>query len=60
MDYIKELDCTLQYIEKNLKTHLELEAIARQVNVSAYHFHRIFKAVIGETIMGHVRTRRLT
>jgi|GEM_PF-2482135 len=60
MDYTHELDIAISYIEDNLKNKLSLQMISDQVNISQYHFHRIFKAVVDETIMGYVRKRRLT
>lgn len=60
MDYTQELEKAITYIENNLTNHLDLETIAEQVNISVFHFHRIFKSVVDETIMGYVRKRRLT
>ncbi len=60
MDYINELDRALTYIEENLKAELDLQLISDQVKISQFHFHRIFKAVINETVMEYVRTRRLS
>lgn len=60
MDYIKELDAALNFIEANLDGDLHLDLISAQVNISPYHFHRIFKAVIHETVMEYVRSRRLS
>jgi len=60
MDYIDELDKALSYIEEHLTECLDLDIISSQVNISSFHFHRIFKAVVHETIMEYVRTRRLT
>lgn len=60
MDYIKELDVALNFIEMNLESELHLDLISSQVNISPYHFHRIFKAVIHETVMEYVRSRRLS
>lgn len=60
MDYINELEKAIEYIERNLKSQIHLEDVANVVNISPFHFHRIFKAVVGETLMGYVRTRKLT
>lgn len=60
MDYSKELESAIAYIENNLYGKLELKEIAEHANISAFHFHRIFKLVIHETVMSYVRKRRLT
>lgn len=60
MDYIKELDTAISFIENNLDSRLDLDRISRQVSISSFHFHRIFKAVVHETVMDYVRSRRLT
>ncbi len=60
MDYIKELEQAIEYIESHLKSDIHLEDISNTVSISPFHFHRIFKAVVDETVMAYVRTRRLT
>lgn len=37
----------LAYIQENLDQELSLEAIASQANLSAYHFARVFKEIVG-------------
>jgi AraC family transcriptional regulator len=47
------------YIQKNLDRELSLEELARRSYFSIYHFHRIFKAVVGESLKEHIRRLRL-
>ncbi|KPK37832.1 MAG: hypothetical protein AMJ65_13710 [Phycisphaerae bacterium SG8_4] len=47
------------HIQKNLDGNLSLEALARRSYFSIYHFHRIFKAVVGESLQEHIRRLRL-
>ena len=47
------------YIQKNLDRELSLEELAQKSYFSVYHFHRIFKAVVGESLKEHVRRLRL-
>jgi AraC family transcriptional regulator len=47
------------YIQKNLDRELSLEELAKKSYFSVYHFHRIFKAVVGESLKEHIRRLRL-
>ncbi|WP_223271294.1 GyrI-like domain-containing protein [Buttiauxella sp. B2] len=49
----------MDYISQNLCFNPTLEEIACAVAVSSFHFHRIFKAQIGETIAGFTRRLRM-
>jgi AraC-like DNA-binding protein len=37
-------------IESNLSADLTLETLSRQGNFSPYHFHRVFRALVGESL----------
>jgi AraC family transcriptional regulator len=56
-EYKKRTCRAMNFISRNLDRELSLEEIAREASFSMYHFHRIFKAVVGETVAGF--TRRL-
>lgn len=47
------------FIEEHLDQELSLERLAQVAHVSPYHFHRIFKAIVGEGVAEHVRRLRL-
>ena len=47
------------YIQKNLDRELSLEELARKSYFSVFHFHRVFKAVVGESLKEHIRRLRL-
>lgn len=49
----------MDFISANLRREPSLEEIAQAANFSAFHFHRIFKAATGETVLGFVRRLRL-
>jgi AraC family transcriptional regulator len=49
----------LLHIQLNLDHQLDLEELARVACFSPFHFHRIFRAIVGETVMEHVRRLRL-
>ena len=46
-------------IQQNLDRELPLEELARESYFSEYHFHRIFRAVVGEPLMEYIRRLRL-
>jgi AraC family transcriptional regulator len=49
----------MNYISTNLDADLSLEEIAEAASFSMFHFHRIFKAVVGETVSEFTRRLRL-
>ncbi|MCG8685678.1 MAG: AraC family transcriptional regulator [Desulfobacterales bacterium] len=57
MNYKKRIYQVMNYIANNLDQNLSVEEIAEVANFSTFHFHRIFKAAVGETI--GVFTKRL-
>jgi len=58
-DYRKRLLRVLVHIEEHLDEELALEDLARVVFFSPYHFHRIFRGMVGESVAEHVRRLRL-
>jgi len=57
--YTKSVNAVLNYVEKNYSSNLQLEQLASVGNFSPYHFHRIFKAVTGETHQDFINRKRL-
>ena len=49
----------LLYIQNHLYEDLNLEELASVACFSPYHFHRIFRGMVGETLAGHIRRLRL-
>ena len=49
----------LDYIQDNLAGDLSLDRLAGRAGVSPYHFHRLFKAMVGEPPKKYVRRLRL-
>lgn len=49
----------LNHVQSHLDEALDLEQLADLAHFSVSHFHRVFKGMIGETIMDHVRRIRL-
>jgi len=57
--YHERIVRVLVYIQAHLDEPLELETLAGVACFSPYHFHRIFRALIGEPVQEHVRRLRL-
>src|SRR5438067_4236130 len=49
----------LVHIQNHLDETLSLEELAAVAHFSPYHFHRIFRGMVGESLMEHVRRLRL-
>ena len=57
--YEERVNRALDYISEHLDGDLSLNKLARVGCFSAFHFHRIFQAITGETLNAHVRRVRL-
>jgi len=49
----------LVLIQKNLDGEMSLYELARAAHFSPYHFHRIFRGMVGESLKEHIRRLRL-
>jgi AraC family transcriptional regulator len=58
-DYQDRILRVLVYIQRSLDTSYSLEELARIASFSPYHFHRIFRGMVGESVKEHVRRLRL-
>ncbi len=57
--YTERILSVLVFIQKNLDDKLSLEEYARVAHFSPYHFHRIFRGMVGESLQEHIRRLRL-
>ena len=58
-DYKIAFMAAVDYIESHLEEDLKVSTVAREVGYSVYHFHRMFRASMGESIAEYIRKRRL-
>jgi AraC family transcriptional regulator len=58
-EYVGRINRVMDYIEANLDGDLSLRTLARVANFSAFHFHRIFRSIVGETLYQFIQRRRL-
>src|SRR5581483_703519 len=49
----------LVYIQDHLDEAISLEELAALAHFSPHHFHRIFRGMVGESVMEHIRRLRL-
>ena len=58
-EYIKRIIKVLIYIEENIDKDLTMQELAAVSCYSVFHFHRIFQAIVGETIHHYVKRLRM-
>lgn len=59
MNYDACIKNSIEYIEHNLNKKIELKDLADKVFLSKYHFHRVFRSIVGEPVGEYIRKRRL-
>ena len=59
MDYVERVNRAIDHIIRNLAQPLKLEVVSAAACFSPFHFHRIFKALLGETLNQFVKRQRL-
>lgn len=60
MDYLKHVTRAVEYIEEHLDEPIGLPEVARVAHTSPFYFHRIFSAIVGDSVSRYIRNRRLT
>ena len=59
-EYFQSIYKVIYYIEQNYNDDLKLEELSKIAGFSKYHFHRIFRAILGENLSDYVRRVRLS
>lgn len=57
--YHERISLVLLHIQRNLDAPLSLEELADLAHFSPFHFHRVFRGMVGESVKEHVRRLRL-
>ena len=57
--YQQSIDKVLTYIDDHLNEIPELDKLAKIANLSKFHFHRIMKAFLNETLGNYINRIRL-
>jgi AraC family transcriptional regulator len=59
LDYVDRVNRAIDHVTRNLAEPLNLDAVAKVAAFSPFHFHRIFRAMVGETLLEFVKRTRL-
>lgn len=58
-DYVKRILKVLIYIEDHVEEEMTLDELAKVACLSPFHFHRLFQAIVGETLYKYAKRLRL-
>ncbi|MDD4609774.1 MAG: AraC family transcriptional regulator [Bacteroidaceae bacterium] len=58
-DYLERINIVRDYISNHLSEEIDLKSLANLANFSPFHFHRIAKALLGESIGSYVGRLRI-
>ena len=58
-EYVRRINKALEFIDCHIDQSIQLENIAKVSHFSPYHFHRIFHAMVGETVNDYVSRKRM-
>ena len=57
--YVSRINRVIDYINKNIDRELSLETLAGVADFSPFHFHRVFRAMMGETLSQFIQQVRV-
>ncbi|MCK5128915.1 MAG: AraC family transcriptional regulator [Clostridiales bacterium] len=60
MQFIKQLNDAVDYIENNYTSEIDFEKAAKLACCSTYHFRRMFSYIAGVTLSEYIRKRKMT
>jgi len=58
-EYTARINRVIDYIEQNIDRELSLKELSEVAGFSSYHFHRIFAALVGETLNSFIQRIRI-
>jgi AraC family transcriptional regulator len=58
-EYLARINRVIDYIEHNIDGELSLGTLANVASFSRFHFHRIFRAMVGETLNQFIQRVRI-
>lgn len=59
MEYISRINRVQDYIEANLRGDISLDTLAEISGFSKFHFHRIFRGIVKETLLSYINRIRM-
>jgi AraC family transcriptional regulator len=60
MDWVKQLNESINYIDENLAGEISYEVISKIAGCSVYNFQRMFSYIADKSLSDYIRSRRLT
>ncbi|RXJ98455.1 hypothetical protein CRV02_13255 [Arcobacter sp. CECT 8989] len=57
--HFEQINLTLVYIDQNYSTDITVKELATISGYSLFHFHKIFKEIVGENVNSYIRNTRL-
>lgn len=60
MNYRKDIERSIKFIEDHIKENITIEDVSSQSGYSLYHFCRVFSLCKGVSVMEYIRGRRLS
>jgi AraC family transcriptional regulator len=58
-DYVKRINMVIDYINNHLEDKPDLDTLASVAAFSPYHFHRVFSAMVGESLGSYIQRLRM-
>ncbi|MFC2130670.1 GyrI-like domain-containing protein [Bacteroidota bacterium] len=58
-EYISRINRVIDYIDANICEELKLNKLSEIANFSPYHFHRVFRGMVGETLNQFIHRIRI-
>jgi AraC family transcriptional regulator len=59
LEYEQRVNRVIDHVREHLADPLSLAGLARVAAFSPFHFHRVFRAITGETLFGFIQRQRL-
>jgi AraC family transcriptional regulator len=59
VDYVERVNRAIDHVVSNLAHPLTLQEVSKAAGFSPFHFHRVFKSFLGETLNQFVKRLRL-
>ena len=58
--HLKEIQGLVDHIESHLAEEINVLGLAKSLKISPWHFQRLFKSLVGDSLGSYIRGRRLS
>lgn len=59
-NYLDQINRAVDYIEDHLHKEIDISILAKKAGMSKWHFQRVFRAMVGDTVKEYVEKRKLS